>query len=60
MRSHMYAFSYNDRIKAGEALRHSGADDLAYASCAECKVKCTLGLDVRSRALEVGRILGLT
>ncbi len=60
MRSHMYAFSYNDRTKAGDTLRHWGADDLTCASCAECKVKCTLGLDVRSRALEVGRILGST
>lgn len=63
MRSHMYAFGHHRPEKAQRVLRSwqsSGTrqvTDIACRSCPRCEVRCSLGLDVRSRALEVMRVL---
>lgn len=57
MRSHMYAFAHRAPTKAKAALRSWNTEDIACESCSKCEVECSLGLDIRSRALEIARIL---
>jgi predicted aldo/keto reductase-like oxidoreductase len=57
MRSHMYAFGHQEPKKARETLRSWTSAEVACRSCAICEVKCSLGFDVKSRALDVARIL---
>ena len=44
-------------IKARETLRSWTSAEVTCRSCATCEVKCSLGFDVKSRALDVARIL---
>jgi hypothetical protein len=53
----MYAFCHHEPRKARSTLRSWRSADVPCKSCGECKVKCSLGLDVRSRALDIARIL---
>jgi predicted aldo/keto reductase-like oxidoreductase len=57
MRSHMYALAHRQPGKARRTLSGWSARDVACADCADCSVDCALGLDVRSRALDVARLL---
>lgn len=54
MRSYMYAFGYQDMNKAMETLGSGGLSaNLPCKNCLSCKVKCSLGFDVKSRALGI-------
>lgn len=57
MRSHMYAFGHRQPKKASDALRSWTSADVACESCRRCSVECAHGFDVRSRALDIARIL---
>ncbi|MEJ2722321.1 MAG: 4Fe-4S dicluster domain-containing protein [bacterium] len=57
MRSHMYAFGHRRPAKARHTLRSWTSADIACAACSVCAVQCSVGFDVRSRALEIARIL---
>jgi len=57
MRSHMYALAHGQPGKARRTLSGWSARDVSCSDCADCVVECALGLDVRSRALEVARLL---
>jgi predicted aldo/keto reductase-like oxidoreductase len=57
MRSYMYAFGHEEPKKARETLRAWTPSDVACKSCRQCSVRCTLGFNVRSRALDVARLL---
>jgi len=57
MRSYMYAFGYQEPKKAREALRTWTPNDITCASCEICDVQCALGFDVKSRVLDIARIL---
>ena len=57
MRSHMYAFGHRQPRKALDALRSWTSADVACAGCRECRVECTHGFDVKSRALDISRLL---
>lgn len=57
MRSHMYALAHRQPGKARRTLSGWSARDVPCTDCAACVVDCTLGLDVRSRALDVARLL---
>lgn len=57
MRSHMYALAHKQPGKARRVLSGWSAKDVSCTSCAECVVECALGLDVRSRASEVARLI---
>ncbi len=57
MRSYMYAFGHQKPKKARDALRAWRAAEIACATCGTCDVECSLGFDVKSRALDVARIL---
>ncbi len=57
MRSHMYAYGHRKPAKAKETLTHWSASDIACTDCGDCVVECTKGFDVRTRAVEIGRIL---
>jgi len=57
MRSHMYALAHKQPGKARRTLSGWSVRDVLCTNCAECVVECALGLDVRSRSLEVARLL---
>jgi predicted aldo/keto reductase-like oxidoreductase len=57
MRSYMYAFGHRKPKKARETLRHWTRHDVTCARCSDCRVTCTMGFDVQSRALDIARIL---
>jgi predicted aldo/keto reductase-like oxidoreductase len=57
MRAYMYAFGHNKPHKASETLQGWSSSSLACRDCASCTVRCALGFDVRSRALELAGLL---
>jgi len=57
MRGYMYAFGYQEPKKARETLRSWTPDEVACKKCTECVVRCSLGFDVKSRVLDIARIL---
>lgn len=57
MRGYMYAFGYREPGKARETLRSWTPAMIACRNCEICTVECSLGFDVRSRALDIARIL---
>lgn len=57
MRSHMYALAHGQPKKARKTLSGWTKSDIPCAGCADCMVRCRLGLDVRSRALDLTRLL---
>jgi predicted aldo/keto reductase-like oxidoreductase len=57
MRSHMYALAHGEPGKARRTLSGWSASDVSCTDCTDCSVSCTLGLDVRSRALDIARLL---
>ena len=57
MRSHMYAFGYQEPRMARETLRPWVSAEVPCGSCAQCSVHCPLGLDVKANALSIAPIL---
>jgi hypothetical protein len=53
----MYAFGHQQPKKARETLRSWNTSRIACELCAGCDVECALGFDVKSRALDIARIL---
>jgi hypothetical protein len=57
MRAYMYVFGHNRPQKALETLKGWNPASLACRDCAACTVRCALGFDIRSRALELAGFL---
>jgi predicted aldo/keto reductase-like oxidoreductase len=57
MRAAMYAFGHRQPGKARSMLRGWEPSDLACGGCRVCRVRCTLGLDIRTKAMDVARLL---
>jgi predicted aldo/keto reductase-like oxidoreductase len=57
MRSHMYALAHKQPMKARRTLTGWSAHDVSCTNCADCVVDCALGLDVRSRAVDIAHLL---
>jgi uncharacterized protein len=57
MRGYMYAVGYQEPRQARHALRAWTTADIPCGGCDRCRVQCALGFDVRSRALDVARLL---
>jgi len=57
MRGYMYAFGHRQPKKAKDALRSWTSADVPCASCGGCDVHRSLGFDVKTRALDIARIL---
>ena len=57
MRGYMYAFGHRQPKKARDTLRSWTSADVPCASCRGCEVRCALGFDVKTRALDIARIL---
>jgi predicted aldo/keto reductase-like oxidoreductase len=57
MHSYMYAYGYRQPKKARDALRSWTPADVVCGNCDRCEVECSLGFDVKSRAIEIARIL---
>jgi len=59
MRSCMYAFGHGKPKKARDTLQGWTSEDIACKHCKVCGVHCKLGLDVRSGALDMARLLAV-
>lgn len=57
MRGYMYAYAHRQPAKAKHTLRAWKASNIACGQCEQCSVDCAVGLDVRSRALDMARLL---
>jgi predicted aldo/keto reductase-like oxidoreductase len=57
MRASMYAFGHQQPGKALATLPGWTSADVACGRCHECNVRCVLGLDVKSRAMDMARLL---
>jgi uncharacterized protein len=57
MRASMYARGHGHPDKAIATLRGWSAAEIACARCDCCRVRCALGLDVKSQALDMARLL---
>jgi len=57
MSGYMYAAGYGQPGQARHKLHGWTAEDIACIRCERCDVRCTLGHDVRPRALEMARLL---
>jgi len=57
MRGYMYAYGYRSVSRARETLREAGLAALPCAQCSSCPVRCAVGFDVRSKALDLARII---
>jgi aryl-alcohol dehydrogenase-like predicted oxidoreductase len=56
MRSYMYAYGYRNPARAKEALERIEVAELPCAGCDVCRVKCTVGFDVRAKAMDIFRL----
>jgi predicted aldo/keto reductase-like oxidoreductase len=57
MRAHMYATGHGRPFMARQLLGSWTAEDIGCRRCERCEVECSLGLDVRSSALQVADLL---
>ncbi len=57
MRAAMYAFGHRQPRQAGAVLRTWKPADVACGLCSRCPIHCPLGIDIRSRALEMAALL---
>jgi len=57
MRASMYAVGHGQLTKARETLPDRGSGAAPCAGCPRCEVECSLGLDVRSKTLELAQLL---
>jgi predicted aldo/keto reductase-like oxidoreductase len=57
MRAHMYATGHGRPLMARRLLHSWTAADIGCRRCDRCEVECTLGLDLRSSALQVASLL---
>ncbi|MBN1271341.1 MAG: 4Fe-4S dicluster domain-containing protein [Candidatus Aminicenantes bacterium] len=53
MRSYMYAFGYQDRMRAKEILESREFESFPCRYCKKCTVSCSQGFDVKSRVLDM-------
>jgi hypothetical protein len=56
MRCSMYAYAYRDLAAAARTIGSVKDDPIACAACTSCVVKCPMGFDVRSKALDIIRL----
>ncbi len=56
MRCYMYAYGYRDLAAAARNLDTVKDHPIACADCSSCIVKCTMGFNVRERALDIIRL----
>ncbi len=56
MRASMYAFGHQQPTKALDMLHGWTSADVACRRCHECDVRCILGLDVKTRAMDMARL----
>ncbi len=56
MRSHMYAYGYKDLRAAARTLGSIKDDPIACADCSSCIVRCSMGFDIKEKALDILRL----
>ena len=57
MRAYMYAVGHAQPDKARSTLQGCSLGEIGCINCPGCTVQCALGLNIRSRALEMGQLL---
>jgi predicted aldo/keto reductase-like oxidoreductase len=56
MRGYMYAYGYRQPSAAKDILRQKDISSIPCRDCLSCRVSCTMGFDVKGRALDIMRL----
>ncbi len=56
MRSYMYAYGYQSPRTAWETMQSLENSSFPCSGCGSCKVKCTMGFDVKEKLMDIARI----
>jgi len=56
MRAYMYAYGYRNAAKARQTLEGVVPGRLACTDCESCRVRCTMGFDLKERILAAARL----
>lgn len=56
MRAFMYAYGYGDAAKARETIDGAAREAPPCRTCAQCRVSCVFGVDVRGHILDIARV----
>ncbi len=56
MRSYMYAYGYRNLCAAKETLEGMDLENIPCKDCTTCRVKCTMGFDIKNKVLAIARI----
>ncbi len=56
MRSYMYAYGYRNLEQARQTLSLAGLPEKPCGNCSLCRVRCTMGFDVKRKILDIARI----
>ncbi len=56
MRGYMYAYGYRDLGKARASLSQADLSRLQCIDCPTCRVSCTMGFNIRERALDIAKL----
>lgn len=59
MRSYMYAYGYKNLQAAKEASDSVDLSNMPCHDCQSCAVKCAMGFDIKTRAIDIARIKDL-
>jgi len=56
MRCYMYAYGYRDLAAAARNIKSVKDNPIACADCSSCVVKCSMGFDIKERAVDIIRL----
>ncbi len=56
MRCYMYAYGYRDLSAAARNIKSVKDNPIACADCSSCVVKCTMGFNIKERAVDIIRL----
>jgi predicted aldo/keto reductase-like oxidoreductase len=56
MRCYMYAYGYRDLAAAARNIKSVKDNPIACADCSSCVVKCSMGFDIKGRAVDIIRL----
>ena len=56
MRCYMYAYGYRDLAAAARNIESIKDNPIACADCSSCVVKCSMGFDIKERAVDIIRL----
>lgn len=60
MRSYMYAYGHHNLPHASVTFKSSGSSRDLCSGCTECKIRCSMGFDIRKKIYDISRIADIS